>query len=52
MVGGSINKFIINPSKNNWLKYGKFLAEPRQSLNFFQKKSEKKVEIFRPETPL
>lgn len=38
MVGGSINKFIINPSKNNWLKYGKFLAEPRQSLNFFQKK--------------
>ncbi|MGJ0311046.1 Eco57I restriction-modification methylase domain-containing protein [Aliarcobacter cryaerophilus] len=38
IVGGSINKFIINPSKTNWLKYGKFLAEPRQSLNFFQKK--------------
>lgn len=38
IVGGSINKFIINPSKTDWLKYGKFLAEPRQSLNFFQKK--------------
>ena len=38
IVGGSINKFIINPSKYNWLKYGNFLAEPRQSLNFFQKK--------------
>jgi type I restriction-modification system DNA methylase subunit len=38
IVGGSINKFIITPSKTDWLKYGKFLAEPRQSLNFFQKK--------------
>ncbi|MCK9473066.1 N-6 DNA methylase [Sulfurimonas sp.] len=38
IVGGSINKFMITPSKTDWLKYGKFLAEPRQSLNFFQTK--------------
>ncbi|WP_321778532.1 Eco57I restriction-modification methylase domain-containing protein [Sulfurimonas sp.] len=38
IVGGSISKFSINPSSTNWLKYGKFLAEPRQSLNFFQTK--------------
>jgi len=38
MVGGSISKFSINPSSTNWLKYGKFLAEPRQSLDFFQTK--------------
>ncbi|MEA3315658.1 MAG: N-6 DNA methylase [Campylobacterota bacterium] len=38
IVGGSITKFNIIPLKTNWLKYGVFLAEPRQSLNFFQTK--------------
>nr|MBC8525777.1 N-6 DNA methylase [Candidatus Cloacimonadota bacterium] len=38
IVGGNITKFLIVPCKTNWLKFGDFLAEPRQSLNFFQTK--------------
>ena len=38
IVGGNITKFLIVPCKTNWLKFGNFLAEPRQSLNFFQTK--------------
>ena len=38
IVGGNITKFLIVPCNTNWLKFGDFLAEPRQSLNFFQTK--------------
>lgn len=38
IVGGSINKFIITPSKTDWIKFGDNLAAPRKNFNFFQKK--------------
>ena len=38
IVGGSINKFIITPSKNDWIKFGDNLAAPRKNFNFFQTK--------------
>jgi len=38
IVGGSINKFIINPSSTDWIKFGDNLAAPRKNFNFFQKK--------------
>jgi hypothetical protein len=38
MVGGSINKFIITPSKTDWIKFGDNLAAPRKNFNFFQTK--------------
>lgn len=38
LVGGDIRKFIITPDSTRWIKYGKCLAEPRESLNFFQQK--------------
>ena len=38
IVGGSINKFIIVPSKTDWIKFGDNLAAPRKNFNFFQKK--------------
>jgi len=36
IVGGSINKFIITPSKTDWIKFGDNLAAPRKNFNFFQ----------------
>jgi len=38
IVGRNFNKYKLFPDKTKWIKYGEFLAEPRQSLNFFQKK--------------
>ena len=38
IVGGSINKFIITPSKTDWIKFGDNLAAPRKNFNFFQTK--------------
>jgi type I restriction-modification system DNA methylase subunit len=38
LVGSDLRKFIITPDSTRWIKYGKHLAEPRESLNFFQQK--------------
>lgn len=38
LVGSDFRKFIVTPESTRWIKYGKHLAEPRESLNFFQQK--------------
>jgi hypothetical protein len=38
LVGSDLQKFIVTPDSTRWIKYGKHLAEPRESLNFFQQK--------------
>ncbi len=38
LVGSDFQKYIISPNSKRWINYGKHLAEPRVSLNFFQKK--------------
>jgi hypothetical protein len=38
LVGSDFREFIITPNSTRWIKYGKHLAEPRESLNFFQQK--------------
>jgi hypothetical protein len=38
IVGGHISKYYISEPINTWIKYGKWLAEPRQSLDFNQPK--------------
>jgi len=37
LVGRNINRYIITPNKNNWIKYGKCLAAPRPSAPFEEK---------------
>ncbi|MGL4669930.1 MAG: Eco57I restriction-modification methylase domain-containing protein, partial [Methanobacteriaceae archaeon] len=38
LVGGNINPYRIQYPDNQWLKYGKYLAEPRDTFNFKQRK--------------